>query len=567
MVFCEEPMPCGKWIYTGKYAIFSLAMAKILKEEKYTYTPVLKTSGAIPLWFCFPSTYAVGMAALGYLHLFRILDENPDVSPERIFTDTEKTVHLPKTLELIGFSFSFEFDFLGTFKILGKHKIPFRSEDRGDEFPLVFGGGAVLSANPEPFADFFDFIIVGEGEEIIKEIIQAYKEVRNCGNKREKLLRLSEIEGIYVPSLYKPEYNPDETLKQLVKVADNAPESINKRYIGNLQESLYTPIIAEKAVFPNMFMVETARGCPKRCRFCIACYLTLPSRYPCFESIKNAIDIGLGHSAKIGLLGALITEHPDFDKICQYILEKKKEKDFEISVSSLRIDKITPLIIKTLVKCGQRQNTVAIEAGTDRLRKVINKNLSEEAIFEGVKIASENGLKGLKIYGMTGFPTETFEDIEKLAGLMIRLKKENKGFNLALNVNSFVPKAQTPFQWSERASGRELEAKNNYLRKELNTHKVHYKPSSIKSDFIQAVLSRGDRRLFRLIEKVYSFGGTLGSWNRAYRELTRNEHINIPDFDWYGLRKRSFEEVLPWSLINTGIRRDSLIKEAEAAYT
>ena len=540
-------------------------MTKILKEEKYTYTPVLKTSEAIPLWFCFPSTYMIGMASLGYLYLFRLFDENPNVSPERIFTDTEKTLHSPKNVELIGFSFSFEFDFLGIFKILGKYGIPFRSEDRGDEFPLMFGGGPVLSANPEPFADFFDFIIIGEGEEISREIIQAFKEVRNISNKREKLLRLSKIEGIYVPSLYKPEYNSDKTLKQLVKITDDAPESINKRYIRNLKESLYTPIITKKSVFPNMFMVETARGCPKRCRFCIASYLTLPSRYPYFESIKNAIDIGLSHSAKIGLLGALITEHPDFDKICRYILEKRKEKDFEISVSSLRVDRITPLIIKTLVECGQRQNAVAVESGTDRLRKIINKDLKEEAIFKGVKIACENGLKGLKIYGMTGFPTETFEDIEKLADLMIRLKQENKGFNLTLNVNSFVPKAQTPFQWTGRPSCKELEAKNNYLRKELNTHKIHYKPSSIKSDFIQAVLSRGDRRLSELIENVYKFGGTQGSWNRAYKEITKNERIDIPDFDWYGLRKRSFEEVLPWSLINTGISRDSLIKEAQKA--
>lgn len=542
-------------------------MSKITHEEKYIYTPAAKNHGAIPLWFCFPAPYTIGMSSLGYLYLFRLFDENPDVFPERIFTDTEKTMISPEKLELMGFSFSFEFDFLGLFKTFERYNMPFRSRDREDNFPLVFGGGPVLTANPEPFADFFDFIIIGEGEEVVNEIIQAYKEIRNTKNEHEKLLRLAQIEGVYVPSLYKPEYNPDHTLKNHVKLTDDAPDKIDKRYIKDLQRSIYTPIVAKKSVFPEMFMIETSRGCPKRCRFCIASYLTLPARYPHFKTIKDAIDKGLEHSNKLGFLGALITENPDFDKICEYILKKREEKEFEISVSSLRVDTITPLIIKTLVKCGQRQTTVAVEAGTDRLRKAVNKNLSEQAIFEGVKTAYQNGLKGLKIYGIIGLPTETDEDIQKLADLMIRLKKENKGFNLTLSVSSFVPKAQTPFQWAERSRNQQMEEKNNYLRKELNQHKVHYKPTSIKWDYIQAILSRGDRRLSGILEKVYMFGGTIGSWNRAYREFKKESDIDVPEFDWYALRKRTYEEVLPWDIINTGIKKDQLAKEAENAFS
>jgi len=567
------------------------------KDEKYTYTPAIKNNDAIQLWFCFPSTYMVGMSSLGYLHLFRLFDENPEVAPERVFTDTKKTSRSSREIELMGFSFSFEFDFMGLFKILEKYEIPFRAKDRGDDFPLIFGGGPVLTANPEPFADFFDFIIIGEGEEILDEIVQAYKKIRGVKNKpkqkgfsdlgkyelteesvisenrttnslptyykRKKLLELSKVEGIYTPSFYEPEYNPDKTIKKYAKLTEDAPERINKRYIKNLQKSIGTPIVAKKAVFPNMFMIETARGCPKRCRFCIASYLTLPARYPRVEAIKNAVDAGLEYSDKIGLLGALIAEHPNFEEICRHILERREEKEFGISVSSLRVDTITPLIIETLVKCGQKQNTIAIEAGTERLRKVINKNLNEEAIFKGVKIAHDNGLKGLKIYGMLGLPTETEEDIKQLAALMIRLKKENKGFNLTLSSSSFVPKAGTPFQWSERAKNNILESKNNYLRKELNLNKIIYKPTSIKWDYIQAVLSRGDRRLSRLLEAVYAFGGTLGSWNRAYREI--GEILELPNFEWYGLRKRSYEEILPWSLINTGIKTDTLIQESKKA--
>ncbi len=541
-------------------------MTKNSPEEKYTYMPAAKKTDAIPLWFCFPATYMIGMSSLGYLYLFRLFDENADVLPQRIFTDTRKTFHSPEKVELMGFSFSFEFDFLGLFKILEKYKIPFRSTDREDGSPLIFGGGPVLTANAEPFADFFDFIIIGEGEEIIDEIIQAYKEVRNTGNKKEKLVRLSKIPGIYIPSFYKPEYNSDKTLKKYLKLMDKAPDKVDKRYIKDFQKSIYTPIVAGKSVFAGMFMIEISRGCPKRCSFCIASYLTLPSRYPYYEAVKNAIDKGLEYSGKLGLLGALITEHPDFDKICRYILQKREEKDFEISVSSLRADTITPLTVKTLVKCGQKQTTIAVEAGTDRLRKAVNKNLSEENIFKGVKTAYENGLKGLKVYGMIGLPTETQKDIQKLAGLMIRLKNENRGFNLTLSVSSFIPKAQTPLQWSERPENKRLEQISNFLRKELNTHKVHYKPASIKWDYIQSVLSRGDRRLSVLLERVYELEGSLGSWNRAYRELTKDKFMDIPDFNWYGLRKRTYDEVLPWDIINIGISKDQLIRESEKIF-
>ena len=532
------------------------------KEEKYTYTPAVKNSDAIPLWFCFPSTYMVGMCGLGYLHLFRLFDENPEVSPERVFTDTEQTLHSSQEVELMGFSFSFEFDFIGIFKILEKNEIPFRSEDRGEDYPLIFGGGPVLTANPEPYADFFDFIIAGEGEEIVDDIIKIYK--KNKGNKQEKLLELAKIDGVYVPSLYKPEYNHDGTIKEYARLIDSAPERVCRRYIKNLHQSIGTPIVAKKSVFPDMFMVETARGCPKRCRFCIASYLTLPARYPYLEEVKKAIDTGLEYSNKIGLLGALIAEHPHFEDICRYILEQRETKEFEVSVSSLRVDKITPLVIETLVKCGQKQNTIAVEAGTERLRKVINKKLSEEDIFKGVKIAHENGLKGLKIYGMIGLPTETDEDIKQLADLMIRLKKANKGFNLTLSTSSFVPKAGTPFQWAGRPSNSELERKNNYLRKELNIHKVIYKPTSIKWDYLQAILSRGDRRLTHLLEAVHKFGGTIGSWNRAYREVSGS--LNIPSFDWYALRERPYEEVLPWNLIDSGIKTESLIQESKKTF-
>jgi radical SAM superfamily enzyme YgiQ (UPF0313 family) len=261
-------------------------------------------------------------------------------------------------------------------------------------------------------------------------------------------------------------------------------------------------------------------------------------------------------------LGALITEHPEFNRICNHILSKRKDKNFELSVSSLRADRITPLIVKTLVECGQKNATIAIEAGSERLRKVINKNLSEDEIKNSVKTARECGLSGLKIYGIIGLPTETQEDIVKLVELMSNLKKENKGFKLTLSISSFVPKAHTPFQWERRENTKELQDKNDYLKKELHKLGIDFKPTSVKWDYIQTVLSRGDRRLSPLLEKVFEYGGSLGSWNRGDKEL--NGQI-YPSFDWYALRERNYDEILPWHFINTGVDNKILIKEHEKA--
>jgi len=540
---------------------------KKLTKEKFTYTPAVKKKDAIPLWFCFPSTYAVGMSGLGYLSLFKILDRNENVYPERIFTDTEKPVHNAKKVELMGFAVSFELDFLGIFKILEKYNIPLKSKDRGNECPVIFGGGPVLTANPEPYADFFDVILIGEGEEALTELIDAYNEVRHLKNKRDKLLHLAKIEGLYIPSLYDVEYNPDDTIKSFEGNHPEAPEKIKRRCAESLKNSIYSPIITEKSMFSNMFLIEVARGCPRRCRFCIASYLYLPARYPDYESITQAIDTGLNYTNKIGLLGALIADHPDFDKICEYILQKRKEKDFEVSVSSLRADKITPLIVKMLVECHQRQATIAIEAGSDRLREFINKHLSEKAIIENVKNAAVYGLSGLKIYGIIGIPTETQQDIDELVSLLAKLKKENKAFKLTLSISSFVPKAQTPFQWARREDGRILQEKSDYLRKELAQNKILFKPTSIKWDYIQAILSRGDRRLAPLIEQVYKNGGTIGSWNKSYKDLKEEKIHYIPSFDWYAVRERPYDETLPWYFIDIGFDKQVLQAEREKAYT
>ena len=531
--------------------------------EKYTYSPSRENRNGIPIWFCFPSTYMVGMSSLGYLSLFKELDTNDDVITERVFTDTEKTQIMPKNVELAGFSFSFEFDYLGVFKILEKYKIPFRSEDRDNE-PLIFGGGPVLTANPEPFADFFDFIILGDGENAFNEIVEAYKEARTLSRK-EKLLRLAEIPGIYVPSFYDVDYNQDGPIKSFIPKYLVAQDIIKKRVSNKLQNCIYSPIITEKSFFKNTFLIESARGCPRKCRFCMASYLNLPARYPSYESIIEAIELGLTKTHKIGLLGALIADHPYFEDICRYLLEKRKTKEFELSVSSLRADRISDLAVKTLVACGQKHATISIEAGSERLRKVINKNLSETQIRESVQIANKNGLKGLKIYGMLGLPTEELHDIIDFINLIKIIKTENKGFELTLSISSFVPKANTPFQWVKREDSKSIKKKNELLKKELAISGIKYKPTSARWDFIQTIISRGDRRLSTLIEITYKDNGSCESFKKYHSELI-DEGFNMPNLSWYTTREIPIEEKLAWDFIDSGVSKQSLIREYNNAF-
>lgn len=506
-------------------------------NEKFLYEKLNKKAD-YNIWMAFPGIYSFSMSSLGYLWICKNIDMLEDVDLERISTDTKNTKYMTKDVNLVGFSFSFDLDFLNIFKIMEKYKIPFKSIERDDSHPLVFGGGPVLSANPEPYSDFFDFIIIGDGEWVNIEAINICKE--NKGKpKKEILEKLAPIEGIYVPSLEQG---------QIQKVN------------CELTDCISTPILSEKSFFKNTYIVEIARGCANRCGFCLASYLNLPNRFVEYEKIIESIDIGLEHTNKIALLGALISAHPKFDDICNHIYKKlEKNPHIELSVSSLRADAIEPNVVKTLVACGQKHATIAIEAGSDRLRKVINKNLLEEQIFETVKIAKENGLKGLKIYAMIGLPTETLDDLKEMINLAKKIKKTYKGFSLGFSFSTFVPKPHTPFQWCSRDDIKTLEKKQNYLKKEF--HKLGMKAnfSSPKWDYYQALLSRGGRELCDYVLKVYELGGNIGAFKTAYKEIARLNHL--PDSDFYAQREYDLNENLPWDFIMVPPGKEFLIKE------
>ena len=304
-----------------------------------------------------------------------------------------------------------------------------------------------------------------------------------------------------------------------------------------------------------------ARGCYNRCGFCLASYLNLPLRCVPYEDLIKIIDTGLNYTNKIALLGAQISAHPKFHEVCRYIYDKiKSGQEIEMSVSSLRVDAVTDDVIKTLTAAGQKNSTLAIEAGSERLRKVINKNLTEEQIFNAVKIARENGLKGLKFYGMIGLPTETQEDLAATVELAKKIKKDNKGFDISFGFSSFVPKPHTPFQWCGRENTKSLEGKSSFLKKELHKLGITCHVSSIKWDYWQAVLSRGDDSLNDFVLDVYKLGGKLG----AFKSAARKNNIAT---DRFAAENYTFDTNLPWDFIKIQPGKDFLIKENKRLLT
>lgn len=505
----------------------------VISDYKYLYKRILNKNAMLNMWFVFPGVESFALSSLGYLWLYKDIDSMSDVNVEMVFSDTKTTTLMRDKIDLVSFSLSFDMDIFQVLAVLEKNKYRFKASERDEGAPLIYAGGPVITSNPEPYKNIFDFLIIGDGEEVNLEIIKKIVENKSA-SKVQKLKILSSIEGVYVPSF------SQKDVKKITK---------------KLSECIYTPIISEKSFFSNSFILEVERGCANRCGFCLASYMNLPIRFVDYEKIISTIDLGLKYTNKIALLGAQITAHPDFEKVCKYIENRiKKGEKIEASVSSLRVDSFKYNIVKTLVDAGQKNLTLAIEAGSERLRRVINKHLREEQIFSAIDVAVECGLTGIKFYAMLGLPTETFEDIEEIVNLAKRIKQKYKNFNLSFGFSTFVPKPNTPFQWFGREGEKSLEQKTLYLKKEMHKLGIGISISSAKWDYYQAVLSRGDENLTDYIIEVYKLGAKLGAFKKAARML------NI-DTDYYASDNYSFDKVLPWDFIETKPGKAFLIEE------
>ena len=497
-----------------------------------TDTYLYKKNIAIPdnnyLLMAFPERKSFALSSLGYLWLYKIASTQEGINTEMLCTDYMTDISLKKTTA-VSFSMSFDFDFMGVFEILDKLKIPILAKQRKENMPLIFAGGAVITTNPEPYKEFFDFMIIGDGESVLSKILDI---IKSNYDKNTALEMLAEIEGVYVPKINKK-------VKKLT-------EPLNK--------VIYTPIVSDESYFQNTFIIEISRGCMNRCAFCTASYANLPFRHNNYEKIIEAIELGLNKTNKIALLGAQISAHPEFSNIIKYLKNKMdKGANIELGISSLRADSITPELIQTLVQGGQKTSTIAIEAASERLRKFINKNLTDEQIFNAIKISRENGLSGMKIYSMIGIPNETQEDIEQFVILGKKLKDENKGFDITFSFSSFVPKPHTPFQWALKEDIKSVEKKQKYLEKELAKIGIKSKFSSAKWDFWQTVLSRGGSELAPLLTEVYKNGGKSSAYKSAFKDLNLNYDLYINEIPK--------DRILPWDYIENLTDKEFLSKE------
>ncbi|MFB2933646.1 radical SAM protein [Aerosakkonemataceae cyanobacterium BLCC-F154] len=510
----------------------------IFAAERLLFTKATPNTDAIPTIFAFPNEYTVGITSLGYQIVWATLAMRSDLEVKRLFTDIHE--QLPRNPELVGFSVSWELDYINILNLLEFLEIPLRSSRRSDSDPLIFGGGPVLTANPEPFADFFDIILLGDGENLLGDFIDTYQEVRHA-DRQTKLQRLAQVPGVYVPSLYEVTYQEATGLiKSIQPINNEIPVQVEKQtYRGNTLSA--STVVTEKAAWENIYMVEVVRSCPEMCRFCLASYLTLPFRTASLEgSLIPAIEKGLEVTDRLGLLGASVTQHPEFEILLDYLAQPKYD-NIRLSIASVRTNTVTEKLAEILAKRDTRSITIAVESGSERLREIINKKLQNQEIIQAAINAKAGGLKGIKLYGMVGIPGEESADLDATVAMMREIKKAAPGLRLTLGCSTFVPKAHTPFQWF--GVNNQAEKRLKYLEKKLKSQGIEFRPESYNWSVIQALISRGDRRLSHLLELTRDYGDTLGSYRRAFKELRGK----LPELDYYVHANWDVEQVLPWS--------------------
>ncbi len=527
-------------------------------EERLLFAPATPDVGAIQTIFAFPNEYTVGITSLGYQIVWATLALRPDIEVGRLFTDIHES--LPRTPELLGFSFSWELDYVNILNLLESLEVPIWATKRTDSHPIVFGGGPVFTANPEPFADFFDVILLGDGENLIDNFINAFKEVRTA-DRKTKLRHLAQVPGVYVPSLYEVTYlDAAEGIQSIYPIDPAIPSVVEKQtYRGNTLSA--STVVTSKAAWENIYMVEVVRSCPEMCRFCLASYLTLPFRTASLEaSLIPAIDRGLAVTNRLGLLGASVTQHPEFEVLLDY-LNQPKYDGVRLSLASVRTNTVTVKLAEILTKRDSKSVTIAVESGSDRLRKIVNKKLTNEEIIQAAINAKTGGLKGIKLYGMAGIPGEEMEDLEATVAMLRAVKKAAPGLRLTFGCSTFVPKSHTPFQWF--GVNKDAEKRLKFLDKELRKLGLEFRPESYNWSVIQGLLSKGDRRLSKLLELVRHYGDTLGSYRRAFKELRGH----LPDMDFYVFQEWELDRVLPWSHLQGPLPEATLKKHLAEAMT
>jgi len=518
--------------------------------------------GKISIALVFPNHYAVGLPNLGFQSVYDLWNRLESVVCERVFLpeSSSPAVSLESNtpldqFDIVAFSISFENDYLNLPGLLDAAGIPLLNSQRTDTHPLVIAGGVACFINPEPIAHFIDCFLIGEAECMLSPFIDC---VSSHANRKDLLSALAcQIPGAYVPAFYQDHYREDGTFASLLPIQDTPP-TISRVHVSCLDDvSTHSVIVTPNASFGGTYLIEVGRGCPHGCRFCSAGFVYRPPRFRTKDMLQACIRTGSEISTKIGLVSAAVSDHPDLGTLC----DLAKEIGVQLSFSSLRADSLTPELLSSLSFSRIKTATIAPDAGSERMRRVINKGMTESHILNAASALVASGIPNLKLYFMVGLPTETPEDVEAIVALCLKIKAsflasskmQGKIGEITVSVNPFIPKPSTPFQWAAMDTAPTLKTKLASIRQGLNRiPNIRVETSSVREAVVQALLSRGDRRMSKLLIQAFK---NRGDWRQTFREF--------PDFDipFYIHRERSLDEVLPWDHIDNGVKKQFLINE------
>jgi radical SAM family uncharacterized protein len=577
-------------------------LSKVQKPTRYTggeLNAIIKNPESLEATFafCFPDVYEIGMSHLGIKILYHLLNSLEAVSCERVFTpwpdmqEQMKENNIPlfsletkeqvSNFDIVGFTLQYEMCYTNVLNMLDLAGIPLYSKDRGEDCPFVCAGGP-CAYNCEPLADFLDFVMMGEGEEVICEVMDELKRWKKSGGKRIDFLKsIAKIEGIYVPSFYDIFYREDGTVASIIPNQEEAKPVVRKRIIEDLDHVFYP----EKIIVPfgevvfDRIMLEVFRGCIRGCRFCQAGYIYRPVREKSPDTLMHSAECLIQNTGyeEISLSSLSTSDYTRLPELAERLTAQTEQAKVSLSLPSLRIDNFSIGLMQQVQKVRKSGLTFAPEAGSQRLRDVINKGISEEDVTRSAELAFRGGWNNIKLYFMIGLPTETDEDVIAIADLartVIRVydnipKSERaKNVKVTVSVSSFVPKAFTPFQWEKQDTAEELVRKQKLLQGAISDKRISLKWHESSVSNLEGVFSRGDRRLAAVLVAAYRNGCIFDSWDEYFRPSLWEKAFADCGIDpaFYNRRKRSLDEKLPWEHIDIGVSNEFMKRECQAAY-